>query len=79
MLQVAPTNLGLKEKLANFSMPLAKKIQAQFWLLFWSGNTQYQYCRQLQKGMPGLSCSQFIFACEQLVGHFMKTDELQAC
>lgn len=54
ILEVAPSNLGLKVNLAN-SSAFGQEIQAPSWLLFGMGNAQYRYYRQLQKGMPGLS------------------------
>lgn len=44
----------LKVDLASNSMPLAKTL-GESWDDFWPGNAQYRYCRQLQRGMPGLS------------------------
>lgn len=44
----------LKVDLASNTIPLAKTL-GESWDDFWPGNAQYRYCRQLQRGMPGLS------------------------
>lgn len=52
ILRVAPSNPGLKANLASITMPLSAKSRLDLGC-FLDRNAQYQYCRQLQKGMPG--------------------------
>lgn len=61
--------------LANISVPLAEKsrLDPGCFLEWETHNIGIQTAPE-RHARP-----QFIFACEQLVGHFMKTDELQVC